>query len=183
MKFTKIIKYSYLLICSIFSVILFTSVSDKNEYSLDFKFGGNGGNVESPTPILMYEYLEKYSDEYDIPKYVAYNIAYKETTYRGPFDWRYNPHRTSCVGALGPMQIMPSTSDWINKVEYSNDKIMKDIRLNIETSMKLLRKLHNIYGDWAIVCGCYNTGRPMINEYARYCSSNKDYKSKWLSLK
>jgi soluble lytic murein transglycosylase-like protein len=78
---------------------------------------------------------------------------------------------------------MPSTSDWINKVDYPNHRIMTDIRLNVETSMKLLRKLYNRYHDWTIVCGCYNTGRPMINDYARYCGSNKNYKSKWLSLK
>jgi soluble lytic murein transglycosylase-like protein len=109
-------------------------------------------------------------------------VAYKETTYRGPFDWRYNPSRISCVGALGPMQIMPSTSDWINKVDYPNQRIMNDIKLNIETSMKLLRKLHNKYGNWNVVCGCYNTGRPIVNDYGRYCGTNRNYKSKWLSL-
>jgi soluble lytic murein transglycosylase-like protein len=63
---------------------------------------------------------------------------------------------------------MPSTSDWINKVDYPNQRIMNDIKLNIETSMKLLRKLHNKYGNWNVVCGCYNTGRPIVNDYGRY---------------
>jgi hypothetical protein len=57
------------------------------------------------------------------------------------------------------------------------------MELNIMTSMKLLNKLFKQYKDWSLVCGWYNTGKPIINEYARYCSSNKDYKSKWLSIK
>lgn len=182
MKTTHFFKVIYLAFC-ITTIIVLSGMSQGNgEVSSPFENEGVG-TPTSPISLQMYECIEKYSDQYDIPKYVAYNVAYKETTYRGPFDWRYNPSRISCVGALGPMQIMPSTSDWINKVDYPNRRIMTDIRLNVETSMKLLRKLYNRYHDWTIVCGCYNTGRPMINDYARYCGSNKNYKSKWLSLK
>jgi soluble lytic murein transglycosylase-like protein len=182
MKTTHFFKVIYLAFC-ITTIIILSGMSQGNdEVSSPFENEGVG-TPTSPISLQMYECIEKYSDQYDIPKYVAYNVAYKETTYRGPFDWRYNPSRISCVGALGPMQIMPSTSDWINKVDYPNRRIMTDVRLNVETSMKLLRKLYNRYHDWTIVCGCYNTGRPMINDYARYCGSNKNYKSKWLSLK
>lgn len=182
MKTSNIFKLVYLISCLI-TIFVLSGMSDDIYTAADKFTDEDCVDPNSPISIQMYEYLEKYSDEYNIPKYVVYNIAYKETTYRGPFDWKYNPHRTSCVGALGPMQIMPSTSDWINKKEYSNDKIMKDLRLNIETSMKLLRKLYNQYSDWEIVCGWYNTGKPIVNEYGRYCGTNKDYKSKWLSLK
>jgi|LauGreDrversion4_2_1035121.scaffolds.fasta_scaffold746926_2 soluble lytic murein transglycosylase-like protein len=138
---------------------------------------------KTPISLVMYEAIEKYSEEYDIPKYVAYNVAYRETRYRGPFDWNYNPKQTSCVGALGPMQIMPRTSYSINKVVYSNEKIKSDIELNVRTSMKLLRKLHNKYNNWSMVCGHYNTGRSIVNEYGRYCGTNFNYKSKWVELK
>ena len=182
MKTTHFFKVIYLAFCITTIIILSGMSQGSDEVSSPFENEGVG-TPTSPISLQMYECIEKYSDQYGIPKYVAYNVAYKETTYRGPFDWRYNPSRISCVGALGPMQIMPSTSDWINKVDYPNHRIMTDVRLNVETSMKLLRKLYNRYHDWTIVCGCYNTGRPMINDYARYCGSNKNYKSKWLSLK
>jgi hypothetical protein len=29
-----------------------------------------------------------------------------------------------------------------------------------------LRRLKNKYGDWKVVFGCYNTGRPIVNDYA-----------------
>jgi soluble lytic murein transglycosylase-like protein len=137
--------------------------------------------VENPIPLEMYENLEKYSNEYDIPKHVFYNIAYLETRYRGPFDWDYNPYLVSSAGALGPMQIMPSTADLICKENTSNKKLKTDIELNISISAKLLRKLYDKYGDWEIVCGCYNTGKPIINEYAHFCATNKNYQKNWVN--
>jgi hypothetical protein len=48
--------------------------------------------------------------------------------------------------------------------------------------MKLLNKLYLQYKDWSVVCGWYNTGRPIVNDYGKYCANNKDYKSKWLKI-
>lgn len=167
---------------SITALLLLCSLELKKEMSsnsfekIDF---GHGSNVDKPSSILMYENLEKYSDEYDIPKHIIYNIAFLETTYKGPFDWSYNPARTSPVGAVGPMQIMPATANGICDRKVSVNKLKTDIQFNIETSVKLLRKLYKKYGDWEVVCGCYNTGKPIINEYARFCEKNKDYQKNW----
>lgn len=128
----------------------------------------NYGEVDlvSPTAIKMFNSIQKYSAEYEIPLRYALGIAYAETGYRGPFHWKYNPKQTSSAGALGPMQIMPSTARSIWRKNISPSRLISDIDLNVETSMKLLRKLHNRYRDWKIVFGCYNTGRPCINGYA-----------------
>jgi hypothetical protein len=136
--------------------------------------------IKNPIPIEMYDNLEKYSEEYKIPKHIIYNIAFLETRYRGPFDWKYRPDKTSSAGALGPMQIMPSTANLICKEKVSLIKIKTDIDFNIETSAKLLKRLYDKYGDWKVVCGCYNTGKPIINGYAIFCVSNKDYRSNWI---
>lgn len=181
MKTTHFFKVIYLAFCITTIIILSGMSQGSDEVSSPFENEGVG-TPTSPISLQMYECIEKYSDQYDIPKYVAYNVAYKETTYRGPFDWRYNPSRISCVGALGPMQIMPSTSDYINKVNYGKKRLTNDIELNVETSMKLLNKLYNRYKDWSVVCGCYNTGRPIVNDYARYCASNYNFKNKWVTI-
>lgn len=124
-------------------------------------------NENSPPCIRMYDAIIKYSNMYEIPKPYAFGIAYKETRYNGPFDWRYRHTQTSCVGAIGPMQIMPSTADLMWKsFKVSRIQLMNDIDFNVHTSMKLLRKLHDKYKDWKVVFGCYNTGKPMINQYA-----------------
>lgn len=132
-------------------------------------------NVESasillnhePPCIQMYYYIEKYSKQYNIPRKYAYGIAYKETGYRGPFHWRYNHKLTSSAGALGPMQIMPSTATYINGKRVSDEQLKTDIEYNVKTSMKLLKVLKEKYGSWEIAFGAYNTGRPMINQYAQ----------------
>ena len=46
--------------------------------------------------------------------------------------------------------------------------------------MKVLRYLYNQYGDWAIACGYYNTGQPIVNDYAQFCVSNKNYNKNWV---
>ena len=74
------------------------------------------------------------------------------------------------------MQVMPATSKLINRETVSKEKLKSDISYNVRTSMKLLRRLHNIYGNWKLVFGAYNTGRPMINQYAL---NVYNFKPKW----
>ena len=126
-----------------------------------------GVSENDPPCLRMYEAIEKYAEMYDIPKRYAYGIANAETSYKGPLHWKYNQAQTSCVGALGPMQIMPGTAQlmWPNK-DISRTRLKSDIDFNVHTSMKLLRHLYDKYENWKVVFGCYNTGRPMINGYA-----------------
>ncbi len=178
-----------LILTALFTVsllVLFTSMNSETP-TIDFKkeveLSKKEYDILTPIPMTMYENIEKYSDEYKIPKYIAYNISFLETRYQGPFHWSYNPSRTSCAGALGPMQIMPSTAKLIQKVSVPKTVLKNNIELNIKISMKLLRRLYDKYHNWAIVCGCYNTGRPMVNGYAKYCVSNLNYQSKWVRPK
>lgn len=128
----------------------------------------NHGDVilNEPTAIKMFNSIEKFSAEYEVPLRYALGIAFIETRYQGPFHWSYDPEQRSSGGALGPMQIMPSTANLIWGEHIPHSRLISDIDFNIETSMKLLRKLYNKYGDWKIVFGCYNTGTPCVNEYA-----------------
>jgi hypothetical protein len=126
-----------------------------------------------PPCIQMYESIEKYSDSFNIPKRYAYGIANAETSYRGPFHWKYRHAQTSCVGAVGPMQVMLSTARWINKDGVSLDRLKNDIEYNVFTSMKLLRILYNKRKNWKLVFGEYNTGRPCINGYAEKVYSHQ----------
>lgn len=135
----------------------------------------------SPPCLKTYYLIEKYSKRYKIPKHIAYSVAYKETNYKGPFDWDYNPFVSSSSGAHGAMQIMLSTANFVNDTVTKKSFLKRNLEYNISTSMKLLRNLHNQYKDWGKACGCYNTGRPIINEYARFCMKNKKYKKRWIN--
>ena len=45
--------------------------------------------------------------------------------------------------------------------------------------MKMLSSHYSKYKDWGRACGVYNTGKPIINSYAKYCRDNSKYNSKW----
>lgn len=172
--------FYYGLFCSFLIYFSFSFDSFSNDYKpLDNK---SNFKTKQFSSMVLFDLIEKYSDEYSIPKHIAYNVAFKETTYMGPFHWNYNPNQVSSVGAVGPMQVLPKTCNWINNSNYSKNKIMSDLELNVMTSMKLLNYLYKKYGNWSIVCGWYNTGRPVVNDYGRYCATNLDYESKWISF-
>jgi soluble lytic murein transglycosylase-like protein len=124
-------------------------------------------NSDSPPCVQMFYSIEKYAEEYNIPKNFAYGVAFKETRYEGPFDWDYNPSQTSSAGALGPMQVMFSTAKMVfPKETFTHESLKTDIDFNVRCSMKLLRILYDKHKDWKIVFGAYNTGKPLVNQYA-----------------
>ena len=132
-----------LMIVSSYQVIYVDS--ETPEVNDEIELGKSKGLITSPTSLRMYELIEKFSTKYKIPKHIAYNVAFKETRYQGPFHWNYRPNQVSCVGALGPMQIMPSTARLVQKRNVPNDILMNDIKVNTEISMKLLSILFEKY--------------------------------------
>lgn len=126
-----------------------------------------------PPCMQVYNYIKQYADTFDVPLRFAFGIANAETGYRGPFHWNYNHAQGSSAGALGPMQIMLATARSNNNDNVSRERLRNDIEYNVRTSMKVLRKLYNKYGDWKIVFGCYNTGRPCVNGYAHKVFNHK----------
>lgn len=141
-----------------------------------------GSETNAPTSLKMYYLLQKYSKEYNVPEYVAFNVAYLETGYKGPFHWTYNPHQRSSAGAVGPMQIITRYAHKHAGRRVTETELKSDIELNIQVSMSMLSKLYKIYGRWDLVLGYYNTGYPQVNGYAEYASTNKNYKNKWVEL-
>jgi len=181
MKTKSLILFSYCFFVLCFVIYTFAPSTKTEPNFVDLPSESNYDN-KTPKCLVMFELIERYSKQYAVPKYIAYNIAYKETRYKGPFHWTYNPHQTSSAGAIGAMQIMPGTSKLINKKKVKKDTLMYDLDFNVKTSMKLLNKLYKKYKSWSIVCGCYNTGKPMVNGYAKFCASNIDYKSNWVTF-
>jgi soluble lytic murein transglycosylase-like protein len=138
----------------------------KQEKKADINVNHGSVDLNAPTAVKMFNSIEKYSKEYNIPIKYALGVAYAETRYQGPFHWNYHPDQKSIAGALGPMQIMPSTANSVWDMNISKSELNSNIDLNVETSMKVLRRLYDKYKDWKLVFGCYNTGRPCVNEYA-----------------
>jgi hypothetical protein len=173
------LKYFYLM-CAIVVITASFSLIGVTKTNDGYELENLGGKPNSPYSLQVYTSIEKYSKQYKIPRYIAYNIAFLETRYQGPFDWDYHGKLTSYAGAKGPMQIMPKTANYISGRNVTQKELLHNIDLNVQISMKLLHKLRKQYDDWGLICGYYNTGYPQVNNYARFCVTNKDYKKNWV---
>lgn len=127
----------------------------------------------------LYASIMTYAKQYEIPLYVAFNVARIETGYRGPFHDEYNHRQTSSAGALGPMQIMPQYASYYAGFKVKKPVLKDSIELNVQISMKMLRDWYNRYNDWGKAAGAYNTGRPVLNSYARN-AVKKNYIDHWV---
>lgn len=171
---------SFIITCILILVTAFGSSVETEEQRMIAEYSSQE-NV--PASIELYNIIEKKSEEYGIPKHIAYNVAYMETRYRGPFHWSYNPYLTSSAGAQGPMQIITRYAHHFVGRTVTPTELRTDLEMNVDVSMKMLKRLYGMYGRWDLVLGYYNTGYPQVNDYASYGSSTKNYKEKWVRIK
>ena len=127
----------------------------------------------------MYESILMYADSFDVPLYIAFNVARLETGYLGPNHKNYNHKQVSKAGAVGPMQIMPQYASFFAGFPVNKKELKENIDLNVYISMKLLAQHFKKYGNWKKVLGAYNTGRPIINDYAQK-GVKTDYLKYWI---
>jgi len=179
--FGKIKLWYIILVIGILSVLIYGKMS-LVLYNTNKRIDSLEQKINSVVSLQMYESIEKWSDSFEIPKYVAYNIAYKETGYKGPFHWNYNPVQHSFAGAKGAMQIIPRYAHYFAGKKVTENELLYNIDFNVQISMKMLKYWHNIHHDWTLVAGAYNSGKPIKNEYALYVGSVKNYKDKWIKL-
>jgi soluble lytic murein transglycosylase-like protein len=174
--FAKLKSWYFIIILGIMGLMYFniTQRLDYFEERLDLANG--------TISLQMYESIEHWSDSFNIPKHIAYNVAYLETHYQGPFDFNYNPYQESNAGAVGPMQIITRWARPYVRHHISEKELKTNVDLNIKISMQMLSKWYSIHNDWTLACGAYNSGSPIRNEYAIYATTNKDYKNKWTKL-
>ena len=152
----------------------------QEQQKFEMKIAQLGDSSNSPACLQMFNIIERKSEEFKIPKYILYNVAYLETRYQGPFDWSYDPDVSSGAGAQGPMQIITRYAHHHAGRHVTSKELRTDIELNVTISCKMLTSLYKDYGRWDLALGYYNTGYPQVNGYANYAVSNKQYKNKWI---
>jgi len=94
----------------------------------------------------------------------------------GTFNQRLNSNKTcgQVAGSYKRQSVnLNGSSDKIDS------KVPNSIDLNVFISMKILNQLYVKYNDWKKVLGAYNTGRPIINAYAKKGTS-MDYRNYWV---
>jgi len=109
-----------------------------------------------PFPAELEEYIIRYSREYNIPQEIILSVIRAESSFRS--------YVTSPMGAMGLMQMMPSTFDWLQTKmgdEYAHGMLF-DPATNIRYGTFYLRYLFDLFGDWNLTFAAYNAGQGRV---------------------
>lgn len=120
-------------------------------------------------PIKFENYVEKYSRENGLDKYLVYAVIKTES--------RFDPSSVSDVGARGLMQIMEETFDWLKfRMEDEDARFldMYDPETNIRYGCWLLGYLYDEFGNVEAAMAAYHAGRGRVNEWLSDRSISKD---------
>jgi len=117
--------------------------------------------------FLLETYPRKYSEqvsamsfEYNVPEAIIYAVIKTESD--------FDKNAVSSAGAIGLMQIMPSTFEWLtNDVLKENlpIKALNDPNVNIKYGVAMLSRLYKYYGNWETTFAAYNAGMGNVNKW------------------
>ena len=124
----------------------------------------NFGKIKKFTLKKIYkidysEYVEKYSKEYNVDKYLVYATIKAESN--------FNQYAKSSQEALGLMQLMESTALEIAPkagVKVSKDSIFEP-EININLGTKLLSTLLQTYENKGLALAAYNAGSGNVDSW------------------
>ena len=125
-------------------------------------------------PIKYKDIIAKYSQSFDVDRTMVYSIIRAEST--------FNPKARSQSGAMGLMQLMPSTASML-ALDLEMDNFTSDmlydpeinIKLGISYYVRLLKKFQN--SDTALAA--YNAGEGNVSAWL----NNQEYSSDGKTLK
>ncbi|MBR2622230.1 MAG: lytic transglycosylase domain-containing protein [Clostridia bacterium] len=103
-------------------------------------------------------YVERYAKQYNVPENLIYAVIRTESDFK--------PDAVSSAGAVGLMQIMPSTFRWLSDDmlgEDLEDGMLYDPETNIRYGVYYLRRLYDRYNDWPTACAAYNAGSGRVD--------------------
>ena len=76
---------------------------------------------------------------------------------------------TSHVGAMGVMQLMPATADWVGEAMLHSAPNPRDLRWNVTAGVRLLRHyLDRYHGDRALTLAAYYQGQRAVDQHGIY---------------
>lgn len=115
------------------------------------------------------EYVEQYAGQYGVPEPVVYAVIKTESD--------FSSGAVSDAGAVGLMQIMPETFNWLMTMtqESLEAGMLYDPGTNIKYGTYYLSYLYLRYGSWNEVFAAYNAGHANVDDWlenAEYVDEN-----------
>lgn len=156
-------------------------VEDLNSLSiLFFNWGWNDGailsygkskyfnHIEARFPILYEKYFDKYSNS-NIEKSLLLGIARKESI--------FIQYATSSAGALGIMQVLPNTANWVlkrSKMKKVSKNYLYNRNMNIYIGSYYFRYLYNKKRSYVEAIASYNAGPSVVRKWRKKMQSSED---------
>ncbi len=105
------------------------------------------------------EYVEQYARQYGVPEAVVYAVIKTESS--------FSSGAVSDAGAVGLMQIMPDTFNWLMTMtkESLEAGMLYDPATNIKYGTYYLSYLYLRYNSWDEVFAAYNAGHGNVDEW------------------
>ncbi|MDL2310825.1 lytic transglycosylase domain-containing protein, partial [Peptostreptococcaceae bacterium OttesenSCG-928-C18] len=107
------------------------------------------------------DYINKYSEEYDVDPILILSVIKVESN--------FNEKAESHMNAVGLMQIVPETGEWIAeklKIDYT-DEMLKDPEMNIKLGTYYLSYLINHFQDTDLAIVAYNGGMGNVDKWIK----------------
>ena len=110
-------------------------------------------------PDDYYDTVIKYSERYNVPHHLVFAVIKVESD----FDSRAK----SSAGAMGLMQVLPSTYEWLAKIngEIPFTSALYDPDTNIKYGTYYLQYLYSKFGTWEKALVAYNWGEGRLAEF------------------
>lgn len=113
-------------------------------------------------------YVSMYSEKYDVPEHIIYSVIKAESG--------FDELAKSSAGALGLMQMMPGTFEYLASSHFGENCIpsnLYDPEISIKYGTYYLSYLYERYGNWTLAFAAYNAGPGNVDEWL----SDKKYSS------
>ncbi len=124
-------------------------------------------------PVKYQEEIAKYADSYSLDRTMVASLINEESS--------FNPNAVSKTGAIGLMQITPSTGYFVasqlGETNYDDSKLF-DPETNIKYGCYYLKYLREKFVDTKVVLTAYNAGETTVRLWLK----NKEYSTDGVTL-
>lgn len=139
-------------------IILLIAIAFGVAFGIDFVWGRVERRIH---PDDYREIVEKYAAEYNIPAYIIFAVIEIESD--------FDENATSSAGAIGLMQMMPGTFEWLTSSDHLGEDLASDRLCDPEVSIRYgayyLRYLFRKFYNWDTVFAAYNGGEGNVAKW------------------
>lgn len=116
-------------------------------------------NREIPLPIEYRDVVEATAFEEGIAEHILYAVIYTESS--------FDAEAESSVGAMGLMQLLPSTAQWLCEREGAeyDEGMLTDPEFNVKYGAKYLKILYDRYENWDAAHAAYHAGFTRVDSW------------------